>query len=602
MRNRLSVKNSRLAHKVATTLLLFLVFMGNGRAERTQFAPGELLVGYAPGMVSASGASINAVCVGQANGFDGRLGISRVKVSQGISLESAASQLRMNPAIQFVEPNYTLHALNDYANDPLLDSGQYAPETTQATLAWGIYNPKSTIVIAIVDTGVQYTHPDLVNRIYRQNGAMVGYDLANRDTDPMDDHGHGTHCAGIAAAEANNGIGIAGMAGFNPAGSPYGARIMPVKVLKGDGSGSTSDVADGITWAADHGANIISISLGSSQYSETLNRAVQYAWSKGCLIAAAAGNDGASSKFYPAANANVVSVASTDSNDGLSYFSNYGSWVTVAAPGSYILSTILGSDYSWMSGTSMATPCVAGEAALIWAQSPGLSNQQVVDLIKTTTDPLIPGSALISAGEGRINALRAVQLASSNQIATVTSIQAAGDIVGGNALVLSIGLSQPAGAGGVAVSLSSANPAVGVPSTVKISEGLQSITVAGFTSAVSTVKTGAIRATVGTHAVTCNTSVSPLRPVLIQLPTQALGRTPFTIRVTLNGSLPTKTTTLYLRADTGAVTLPSSIQIGAGKASVDFTAATRKVSRALITKVTATLNGGNATGQIIVKP
>lgn len=592
----------RLVHKVATALLLFLAFMGNGRAAQPEYAPGELLVGYAPSQMSAQEVSLHASWVGSMSGFDGRLGIAKVKVSSGMSLEAAASQLRMNPSIQFVEPNYTLHALAPVANDPLLTGGQYAPTLTQATAAWGIYQPKALVVIAIVDTGVQWNHPDLINRIYRQGDKIVGYDIANRDGDPMDDHGHGTHCAGIAAAEANNGIGVAGMAGYSPAGSPFGARIMPVKVLKGDGSGSTSDVADGITWAADHGANIISMSLGSSQNSETLNRAVQYAWSKGCVITAAAGNSGDSSKFYPAAEPHVIAVASSDSDDGLSSYSNFGTWVTVAAPGSSILSTALVSDYAWMSGTSMASPCVAGEAALVWAQAPGLSNQQVVDLIRNNTDPLTSGPSPLGNGAGRINALRAVSNANANEPSTVTTIQSGGEVIGGNPVLITIGLSKGAMAGGSVINLVSSNASIQVPSSVTVAAGQQAITISASTSTVGNVRTGEIKASSGNHSVTIQQSVVPLRPIALQLPNETPSKSLFTVRVLLNGSISSRSSTLWLRSDSVALSVPTSVQVAPGKNFVEFTSRPRRVTKAQSTRITASLNGGYVTGQIVLKP
>ena len=200
---------------------------------------------------------------------------------------------------------------------------------------------------------------------------------------------------------------------------------MPVKVLGSNGSGNDVTVAAGITWAADHGAKVISLSLGSPSYSSTEDNAVQYAWSHGCVVVAAAGNDSTNALFYPAAYANVISVASTDSSDTLSSFSNWGTWVTVAAPGQSILSTMptyhvtlndapynYPMNYTTLSGTSMACPHVAGEGALLLAQNPALTNVQVSQLIRTNVEPYNPYSGrTIATGAGRIhifNALRAV--------------------------------------------------------------------------------------------------------------------------------------------------------------------------------------------------
>jgi thermitase len=261
-------------------------------------------------------------------------------------------------------------------------------------------------VIAVVDTGVQSSHPDLAGKV------VAGYDFVNNDSDPSDDQGHGTHCAGIAAAQTNNGTGIAGIAGWNgdsSASDAVSTKIMPVKVLAADGSGTTSGVADGIIYAADHGAKVINLSLGGGG-TITLENAVNYAFSKGCVIVGAAGNSGSSSLSYPGAYPNVLSVASTDSTDTLSNFSNYGSWVKVAAPGQDIASTYINGGYVYMSGTSMATPLVAGQAALIRSQNPSLSNAQVESLIVGNTDPYNPYMGRTIAG-GRVNVYRSLQAA-----------------------------------------------------------------------------------------------------------------------------------------------------------------------------------------------
>lgn len=209
---------------------------------------------------------------------------------------------------------------------------------------------------------------------------------------------------------------------------------MPVKVLDSSGNGSDASVASGITWAADHGAKIISLSLGASSTSTTMNNAAQYAWNKGCLIVAAAGNSGSSALFYPAASPNVLSVAATDSSDTLAGFSNYGSWVQVAAPGVSIYSTTptyansFGLNYAWASGTSMATPHVAGEAALLLAQRPTLTNVQLKNLIVSNVDTYKPVSGhTIATGAGRINVLRALQAVST--IAPITRVPIADSYV-----------------------------------------------------------------------------------------------------------------------------------------------------------------------------
>jgi subtilisin family serine protease len=246
-------------------------------------------------------------------------------------------------------------------------------------------------VIAIVDTGIQRTHPDLDSKI------VAGYDYVQNDTAPDDGNGHGTHVAGTSAAETNNSTGGAGTC--------PNCSLMPVRVLDNNGSGTLANVANGIRFAADNGAKVINMSLGGSG-SSTLQTAVDYAWGKGVFMACAAGNDNTSSQTnsYPGAYTNCFAVASTTNTDARSSFSNYGNWVEVAAPGSNIYSTWTGSSYNTISGTSMATPHVAGLAGLLASQ--GLTNAQIRDRICSTSDAISGTGTYWTCG--RINAYRAV--------------------------------------------------------------------------------------------------------------------------------------------------------------------------------------------------
>lgn len=271
------------------------------------------------------------------------------------------------------------------------------------------------VYVAIIDTGVDYNHSDLVNKFRRtSSGAVYGWNTLRNNSNANDDNGHGTHVAGIAAAQINNGVGVAGVAAWNPAASGYNAyvQIMPVKVLGASGSGSLSSIANGITWAVNNGADVLNLSLGGSSGSQTLANAVAYAWNAGCLIVAAAGNSGSSTPQYPAYYTNCIAVAATDSSDRLASFSQYGSWVDIAAPGVSILSTYYRNRYAYMDGTSMACPHVAGAAALVWSNSPWLTNQQLRSILETNVDPYSPyGTRTIAPGAGRLNVYRALQAA-----------------------------------------------------------------------------------------------------------------------------------------------------------------------------------------------
>ncbi len=232
---------------------------------------------------------------------------------------------------------------------------------------------------------------------------MAQYDFVNKDPDASDDNGHGTHVAGTVAALTNNDTGGVG--------ANWAVALLAAKVLSASGSGTYAAVANGITWSADRGARCINISLGGYWPSNTLKNAVNYAWNKGAVLACAAGNDGMNWKLYPAAYDRCIAVAASDQNDTKAWFSNWGaSWVDVVAPGVGILSTVLKDKYETWSGTSMATPYVAGLAGLVWAR--GLARNTcttascVRKRIEQNTDT-VPGVGTYYK-YGRVNYFKAV--------------------------------------------------------------------------------------------------------------------------------------------------------------------------------------------------
>jgi serine protease len=286
----------------------------------------------------------------------------------------ARQALEAEPAIAAVELNHIRYAFAT-PNDPRFASEQQYLLPLRAPAAWDVSHGSTAVKVAILDTGVDLDHPDLASRL------LPGYDFVNYDTAAQDDEGHGTMVAGIAAAETNNGIGIAGVA--------WTASIMPVKVLDDSGAGWDSDIARGITWAADNGAQVINLSLGGPDPSVTLYDAINYARRKGAVVVSAAGNDGAPQLSYPAVYADVA-VGATDAAGDAAWFSNSGYWVDVTAPGIGITSTALAAGaadaYDTGSGTSFASPIVAGVAALVWAQHPGWSQGQVAAQILRAWD------------------------------------------------------------------------------------------------------------------------------------------------------------------------------------------------------------------------
>ncbi|MBN1994897.1 MAG: peptidase S8 [Anaerolineae bacterium] len=361
------------------------------------FAPGEVVVKFQP-HVGMRGAQ-NSM---QATGLNTlqvlpNSGMLRVQVPPGQEAEAIA-ELMARGDVEFATYNYYVEALGD-PNDTYY-STQWALPKIDAPEAWDIYTGADNIIVAILDTGVDLDHPDLSAKI------VPGYDYVNDDTEPQDDHGHGTHVAGIAAAASNNSRGVAGVS--------WGARIMPVKVLNSGGGGYTADVAEGIYFAVDSGARVINMSLGA-KYSKwpcawtDIETAFNYAVSHDVLVVVSAGNDGQNGVNCPGAYDQVMAVGATSSGDTRSYYSNYGPRLDIAAPGDSIYSTILNDTYTYKSGTSMAAPHVAGLAALVWSLAPSLDSNQVRNIIQNNATDLLPAGWDQQFGYGRINARRSME-------------------------------------------------------------------------------------------------------------------------------------------------------------------------------------------------
>ncbi|GEM_PF-1165974 len=294
--------------------------------------------------------------------------------------------------VRYVEPNKRVQAL--YTPNDTYYPTQWALPSIKVDRAWDCERGSKTVTIAILDSGIDYTHEDL-----SANYLLGGYDWVNNDTDPMDDFGHGTQCAGIAAAVIDNGKGVAGIAQV---------QVMAEKVLDHTGWGTEWDVAQAVVHAADYNATIISLSLGGNESDQVEEDACRYAWNRGCLLVAAAGNAHQYGVLYPAAYESVIAVGSIDQND-----QRRGTWgpqLELVAPGVSIISTTLYGSYASVSGTSMATPHVAGVAALIWSHDHSLTNQQVRTILTQTSDDLGAAGFDEYFGYGKVNAQNAVLL------------------------------------------------------------------------------------------------------------------------------------------------------------------------------------------------
>ncbi|OYD07270.1 S8 family peptidase [Paludifilum halophilum] len=346
------------------------------------YAAGEVVVQFQPGVKMSQKAMLHQEQNARVLSRNPQLGFEVVRVTDR-SVSEAVRQYRQHPMVENVEPNDRFHA-EGTPNDSLF-SDQWNLERVKAPSAWNVTRGQGTR-IAIVDTGVELNHPDLAGKI------APGYDFVEDDTTPEDGNGHGTHMAGIAAAVTDNGIGIASMA--------PDAELIPVRVLDDNGSGTLSDVASGITYAADQGADVINLSLGSSQSSSILEDAVNYAWNRESVIVAAAGGSGSTTPQYPASYTNAIAVAATDRNDRVPNFSTRGDWVDAGAPGVDIPSTYIGGGYQSLSGSSTSAAHVSGLAALLASQGRNPSN--ILTAVEETGDP-IPDQTF-----KRINAYRAV--------------------------------------------------------------------------------------------------------------------------------------------------------------------------------------------------
>jgi thermitase len=349
------------------------------------------------------------------------------------------------PEVEYAEPNFEI-ALDArrisegplvpvLPRDPqfndqwaLANSGQRGGKQgadISATLAWATTTGSDTVVVAVLDSGVDYTHEDLAQNMWVRPQSMApyqdnelgtiddlnGYNAVDSATDPMDDNGHGTHCAGIIGAEGENNLGIAGV--------NWKVKIMPLKFMNAGGFGTTKDAIEAINYVIDRkkaGVNvrIISASWGSTQRSRALETVIRKAYENDILFVAAAGNattNNDRTPHFPSSYdvPNVLSVAALDRHDQLATFSNYGvKSVAIAAPGVDILSTWLGNQYEEKSGTSMATPVISGVAALIVTQNPRISVDDLRKKLMASTDPIVALKGKTVSG-GRINAAKALE-------------------------------------------------------------------------------------------------------------------------------------------------------------------------------------------------
>lgn len=444
------------------SILIFALIGAYQDRKQPEFVEGELIIKWKseitaeaiPDILSATGAQV-------VKEFPG-VGVQVVKLPETLSVEKAVKEFKARGEIAFAEPNYIVHTFG-VPNDPdfskcwgLNNTGQTggkADADIDAPEAWDVQTGSDTVLIGIVDTGIDISHPDLANNIYTNPGEDAwtnpndprtgngkdddgngkiddwkGWNFISETNDARDDNVHGTHVAGTIGAVGNNGNGVVGV--------NWQTRLVPLKFLSASGSGTTSDAIEAIIYAADMGVKILNNSWGGGGESQALRDAISYAGNKGVLFVVAAGNDGVNIDIdptYPASYdlPNILCVAASDHNDERALWnstnggnggcgldcggnggstppgSNYGATaVDLAAPGKNIYSTVP-DGYDTLSGTSMATPHVAGLAGLVWAKFPNLTHVQVKQRLMDTVDAL-PSFAGKTVTGGRINARAAL--------------------------------------------------------------------------------------------------------------------------------------------------------------------------------------------------
>lgn len=388
----------------------------------------QLIVKRRPGTIGSK-LAMNGIKTLRSNAA---LGI-QVVTAEGRPLGEVVAQLQRDPSVEWVEPNQYLSLPAPFngkrasagamladatANDPSAKE-QYHLDKANVFAAWDL-SQGAGVTVAVLDTGADLNHPDLKANL------VGGYDAIAKSNTPKDLNGHGTHVAGVIAAVTNNRQGVAGVA--------PGAKIMPIKVLGENGGGDLSSIADGIQWAVDHGALVINMSLGGPIESPTWAEAVKYAAKKNVVVVAAMGNerDQGNPKNQPAATPGVIAVGATDPQDKITSFSSFGEWISVAAPGYAIKSTFptyacetsrafkknpeffppetkIAAKYASISGTSQATPVVAGVVALMKAKQPGLTPAKARQALMRTAVDLGKKGFDEDFGAGRIDALKALK-------------------------------------------------------------------------------------------------------------------------------------------------------------------------------------------------
>ncbi len=497
----------------------------------------------------------------------------RVNLTPGADLARSLQAFQNLSNVALVTPDFRVSITarpNDvsYASQWALENNNDAD--IDASQAWG-YGTSSSVVVGVIDTGVDYTHPDLAanmwsnsreiagNRIDDDGNGYVddirGWNFVSNNNNPMDDNGHGTHVAGTIGAVGNNGIGIAGIA--------WSVKIMALKFLDATGSGNLSDAVSAIDYARVNGAKIINASWGGGGFSTALQAAIQRFQNVGGIFVAAAGNESsnnASVANFPANYSGVVSVAASTSADTLANFSNYGANVSIAAPGQGILSTMPGNRYASLSGTSMAAPHVAGALALLWGQSPNLTATQLTSILLSNTDPVLNNRTV----HGRLNVGKAAAAlaGSGNSGADTVAPHVVRAVFNNSAAGISsidVSFSEPMRAASMtprAFAVSGPNGSITINSIIQIDPTTWRVNFANHTAA-------------GIYTLTVLPTVSDVAGNLLNQDRDATPGESTQDRYVLTYTLPPSTRSVYTRTGPVAIRDASSFSAGITRVSID---------------------------------
>ena len=356
-----------------------------------QFVAGRVLVKFHDNTLPDHARTIIAALGARDVNEIRNIGVHILDLPYQASEKTFVQAFQARPEVEFAELDQILTMQELIPNDPLYFSDlSWSLARVSAPDAWSTTTGSSNVTIAILDTGVDGTHEDLISQM------VPGWNIYNNNSDTHDVHGHGTAVAGTAAASGNNGVGVASVC--------WGCRIMPVRISDNYGLATYSDIASGLAWAADHGARVANISYNVTD-SSTVSRSASYFQKKGGVVTVASGNNGTFDNTSD--NPYVLTVGATDSADSLYSWSNTGNNVDLVAPG-FVYSTMVGGGYTVGQGTSVAAPIVAGAAGLLFSLDPSLTPAQVQDILRQTADDLGTPGWDLSYGYGRVNLARAV--------------------------------------------------------------------------------------------------------------------------------------------------------------------------------------------------